>query len=212
MNFIIPYRNRKEHVDEFIRRFTEYNIDAHFYIIHQITPGEFNRGALCNIGFLEVSKISDGLFIFHDVDIYPTYWGSIPYDTKQGEIRHSFTNNQNIGGICCFWKKEFEQVNGFPNYWGWGIEDCTILHRVKNKNIHINRTNSIDVNDTTKCICPRHNRNIVKETESANRNKELHDIEVRDNISTNGLSSVKYTVISSFELAPRFTIMNVDIN
>jgi len=52
-NFIIPYRNRKEHLQEFIQRFTGYlegkDIDAHFYVIHQITPGEFNRGAMNNI-------------------------------------------------------------------------------------------------------------------------------------------------------------------
>ena len=39
-NFIISYRNRKEHLDEFIRRFTEYlkdkDVDAQFYIIHQM--------------------------------------------------------------------------------------------------------------------------------------------------------------------------------
>lgn len=34
-NFIIPYRNRKEHLDEFIWRFTEFtkDIDAEFYIV-----------------------------------------------------------------------------------------------------------------------------------------------------------------------------------
>ena len=69
--FIIPYRNRKEHLNEFIRRFTEYikdkDIDVQFYIIHQINVGEFNRGAMKNIGFLEICKIRpDGLFIFHE--------------------------------------------------------------------------------------------------------------------------------------------------
>lgn len=44
-NFIIPYRDRKEHLDEFIKRFTSYT-DATFYIIHQLLPGKFNRGAL----------------------------------------------------------------------------------------------------------------------------------------------------------------------
>jgi hypothetical protein len=115
------------------------DIDAQFYIIHQINSNEFNRGAMRNIGFLEVSKTRpDGLFIFNDIDTYPTYWGSIIYDTKPGQIRHAFgTKNENIGGVCCFWKNEFEKINGFPNYWGWGIEDVTIMYRAKKYNIYI---------------------------------------------------------------------------
>ncbi len=83
-NFIIPYRNRKKHLDEFIKRVSEIlkdkDIDAQFYIIHQMNSKEFNRGAMKNIGFLEVSKKRpDGLFIFHDVDVFPVSWGLIKY-------------------------------------------------------------------------------------------------------------------------------------
>ena len=209
MNFIIPYRNRKEHLNEFIRRFTSFDIDACFYIIHQINPGEFNRGALLNIGFLEVSKINpDGLIVFHDVDIYPAYWGSIQYDTKKGEIRHPCGHKgENIGGISCFRKEEFEKVNGFPNYWGWGIEDCTAMHRAKKCNIPIDETNFVALDDA-RCICSAHTRNTVKENESCRKNTALHDKEMQMGI-TDGLSNIEYKV-SSFELAPKFTIMNVE--
>jgi hypothetical protein len=217
-NFIIPYRNRKEHLDEFIKRFTEYlkdiEIDTEFYVIHQIHPGEFNRGALKNIGFLEICKAnirSDGLFIFHDVDTYPTYWGSIQYDTKPNEIRHPIgLPNKNLGGICCFWKDEYEKVNGFPNYWGWGIEDVTIMYRAKKYNIHIDETNIVDLNNSKKCYNPKHYKNISKEYEYAKINTDLHKQEMSSGIISNGLSSIKYEVISQFELAPRFTLINVD--
>jgi hypothetical protein len=215
-NFIIPYRNRKEHLDEFIRRFTEYlkdkDIDAQFYIIHQINPKEFNRGAMNNIGFLEVCKTRpDGLFIFHDVDTYPTYWGSIQYDTKPNEIRHPIgQKNHNLGLVACFWKNEYEKVNGFPNYWGWGIEDVTIMYRAKKLNIIIDENNIVDLNNSKKCYSPKHYRNVLKEYECANKNTELHHIEMKTNNSNNGLSDIEYEVLSSFELAPRFTIINVD--
>lgn len=211
MNFIIPYRNRKEHLDEFIKRFTSFNIDAHFYIIHQFNSDEFNRGAIKNIGFLEASKIHpDGLFIFHDVDTYPTYWGSITYDTKKGEIRHPVgVKCENIGTVCCFWKNEFEKVNGFPNYWGWGIEDVTIMYRAKKYNIHIDETNFVEVlYDSKKCYRPEHYRN-KKEYDYAKKNIELHNQELESGI-TNGLSNIEYKVLSSVELAPRFTFINVD--
>lgn len=216
-NFIIPYRNRKENLDEFIRRFNEImkinpELDIEFYIIHQIHPGDFNRGALNNIGFLEFCKTrEDGLFIFHDVDTYPTYWGSILYDTKENQVRHPIGyKNENLGTICCFWKKEFEKVNGFPNYWGWGIEDVTLLYRVKKANIYIDENNIIDLNDTKRCYTPKHNRNIEKEELTCKNNTELHHQEMRLDMNTNGLSNLEYTIFGLFEISPKFTILNVD--
>lgn len=97
-NFIIPYRNRKEHLNEFIERFTKIinenkELDIEFYIIHQCNEKDFNRGALNNIGFLEFCKTrSDGLFVFHDVDTYPTYWGSIQYDAPLHCFRRPVMN------------------------------------------------------------------------------------------------------------------------
>lgn len=133
-NFIIPYRNRKEHLSEFIERFTEYlkdtNIDAQFYIIHQIHPGEFNCGAMKNIGFVEVCKTRpDGLFIFHDVDTYPTYWGSIQYEAKKGEFRRPILNgtNDNLGLICSCWKEEFEKNKWVSKLLGMGCRRCFTL-------------------------------------------------------------------------------------
>jgi hypothetical protein len=216
-NFIIPYRNRKEHLDEFIRRFTEYlkdtDIDAEFYIIHQINPGEFNRGAIKNIGFLEVCKIRpDGLFIFHDVDAYPTYWGSINYDTKRGEFRRPVLNTaeDNLGLICCCWKEDFEKTNGFANYWGWGSEDGALYYRAKKLGIHINQDNIIHYLDKRFVINHEHYRNVSKEHFFADKNGTLLNLERTTGDNSNGLSSIEYEVLSSFELVPRFTMINVD--
>jgi len=214
-NFIIPYRNRKEHLHEFIKRFTEMvkdkSIDAQFYIIHQLHPGPFNRGALLNIGFMEACKTrSDGLFIFHDVDIYPTYWGSIEYRTAKGEVRHPIgLKNENIGGICCFWKSEYEAVNGFPNYWGWGMEDITIMHRLKKINSKIDEQDIVDFKDRTKCICPVHDRHTTQNN-TCNINTALYHEEIKSGQCTNGLSSIQYTLLSTFAYAPLFIVLNVD--
>jgi len=215
-NFIIPYRNRKQHLHEYIKRFTtmlrNVQIDAEFYIIHQCNTNDFNRGALMNIGFLEVCKTrSDGLFIFHDVDLYPTYWGSISYDTSPGTVRHPIgLKHENLGGICCFWKSDFESINGFPNYWGWGIEDVTLMQRVKKANIPIDESNFVDLKDSIKCFCPRHVRDENKEEACAKRNTQLYHEEMESGLHKNGLYSIQYTILSSISYAPRYTMLNVD--
>jgi hypothetical protein len=216
-NFIIPYRNRKEHLDEFITRFTDMlkdkDIDVKFYIIHQLNPKEFNRGAMKNIGFLEACKVrSDGLFIFHDVDTYPTYWGSIPYEANRGEFKRPVLNTarENLGLICSCWKEEFERTNGFANFWGWGAEDGALYFRAKKLGIPINENNMIQFTNTQFIINRQHYRNVEKEQYYTNKNRELLELEKKTGNNNNGLSDIEYEVISSFELAPNFIIINVD--
>jgi len=216
-NFIIPYRNRKQNLNEFINRFTEYlkdkDADVQFYIIHQINTGEFNRGAMKNIGFLEVCKTRpDGLFIFHDVDTYPTYWGSIPYEAKHGEFKRPVLNmgSENLGLICSCWKEEFEKTNGFANYWGWGSEDGALYNRAKKLGIPIDEKNMLHYSNKKYVICEEHYRNVSKEHYYTAKNGNLLALEIKSGDSSNGLSNIQYEVLSSFELAPRFTIMNVD--
>jgi hypothetical protein len=216
-NFIIPYRNRKEHLDEFIKRFTDMlkdkDIDAQFYIIHQMNPKEFNRGALKNIGFMEVCKTRpDGLFIFHDVDTYPTYWGSINYEAKPGEFRRPVVNmgDDNLGLICSCWKDEFERTNGFANYWGWGSEDTVLYYRAKRLGININQTNIINRLDTKYVINREHYRSAEKERAFGIKNGDLMMKERQTGDNSDGITNIDYEILSSFELAPKFTIINVD--
>jgi len=214
-NFIIPYRNRKEHLQEFIQRFTGYlegkDIDAHFYVIHQITPGGFNRGAMLNIGFLEVCKIRpDGLFIFHDVDTYPTAWGSIQYNAKPGTFRHPVLNSSpnNLGLICSCWKTEYERLNGFPNYTGWGSEDDALYYRATKQGIPIDEHRAVSYQDISVVINRDHSRKNYYQDMKINSDKFLQEKQTGD--STNGLSSLHYEVICSIELAPRFIMLNVN--
>ena len=167
-----------------------------------------------NIGFFEASKIRpDGLFIFHDVDTYPTAWGSIIYDTPPNHIRHPICSqymlqHENLGGICCFWKKEYETINGFPNYYGWCIEDNTILYRAKQCGIPIDTNQSVDLDDRLRCIHYDHSRPNMSDTTHTNTEHHKKEIETGNHI--NGISSLRYEVLCSINLAPRFTMINVD--
>ena len=126
-------------------------------------------------------------------------------------VRHAIgLPHENLGGVCCFWKEDFERVNGFPNYWGWGIEDVTLRCRVHDARIPIDETNIVDLNDITKCEMPSHKRNLKKEEQSATQNKELHHQERRSGDIRNGIQTLEYQVISTLEIAPRFTVLNVN--
>ena len=60
------------------------------------------------------------------------------------------------------------------------------------------------------CYNPIHNKNSSKEYEYANINTKLHHNEMTSENVYDGISNIEYELLSSFELAPRFTIMNVD--
>lgn len=214
-NFIIPYRDREEHLKIFMEVFSKFYLgkDCRFYFIHQSDDKPFNRGALLNMGFLEaVKERPDALFIFHDIDTLPVYDDSINYNTKKGEVRHPVysigSNNQNIGTICCFWKEEFEKVNGFPNYWGWGVEDVTLMHRVLQKEIHIDESDPAYFH-SNRCIQLNHKRD-PNQGEHCRKNDILSINEKQTKLAKDGLLNIKYTVNSITEITPRMKMYNVN--
>ena len=60
LGVIVPYRDRKSHLDEFIKHIKEYLNDKgiiyEIFIIEQDTAKLFNRGMLLNIGFKYAKK------------------------------------------------------------------------------------------------------------------------------------------------------------
>ena len=77
--FIIPYRNRKQHLTHFrqyMKHILEDVSDYKIYIAHQDDTRNFNRGAVKNIGFLAMKQkypndYKNITFVFNDVDIMP---------------------------------------------------------------------------------------------------------------------------------------------
>ena len=68
----------------------------------------------------------------------------------------------------------------------------------------------IDYKDLRYVINLEHYRNADKQNFNSAKNGTLLEKEKQTGDSSNGLSNVEYEVLSSFELAPRFTIINVD--
>jgi hypothetical protein len=146
--FIVPYRNRSQHKFFFSNYLTtimkDTNIHYEIYFSHQCDIRAFNRGATKNIGFLAVKEkypndYKNITFVFNDIDTIP-FASIFNYETEKGTIKHFYGFNYALGGIVAFNGEDFEKTNGFPNYWGWGMEDNVLQKRSEKNGLKIDRS------------------------------------------------------------------------
>lgn len=146
--FIVPYRNRIQHKHFFSNYMTNVILkgqtDYEIYFSHQADTRNFNRGATKNIGFLAVkSKYPDNYrditFVFNDIDTIP-FTNLFDYETTAGVVKHYYGFKYALGGIVVIKGEDFEHINGYPCYWGWGNEDNCLQDRCLKANIHIDRS------------------------------------------------------------------------
>lgn len=152
--FIVPYRNRIQHKFFFSKYMTflledEVPGDYEIYFSHQCDSKPFNRGAAKNIGFLAMRQkypfdYKDITFIFNDVDTIP-FNKIFNYDTTCGVVQHLYGFKFALGGIVIFKGADFEKINGYPNYWGWGMEDNVIQQRCNNHQLVIDRSQFVPI-------------------------------------------------------------------
>ena len=148
--FIVPYRDREEHLSKF-KSHMKYifedipQCEYEIFYIHQNDNRTFNRGAMKNIGFLFVRKKYPNHYktitlVFNDVDTMPANKETFDYHTHIGIVKHFYGQKFALGGIVSINAGDFEKTNGFPNYWAWGYEDNALLHRVINSKLNIDRS------------------------------------------------------------------------
>jgi len=154
--FIVPYRNRVQH-KFFLSKYMTFLLedekagDYEIYFSHQSDARPFNRGAAKNIGFLVMKQKypNDYLnidFIFNDVDTMP-FNKIVDYSTTPGVVKHLYGFRFALGGIVIFKGGDFERVNGYPNFWGWGQEDNILQHRCNNVGLQIDRSQFYTLGD-----------------------------------------------------------------
>lgn len=200
--FIVPYRDRLEQKFFFKQYMShimeDYNKDDYIiYFSHQKDTREFNRGGVKNIGFLAMKKkypddYKDITFVFNDIDTIPYRKNLIDYKTNRGTIKHFYGFEYALGGFFSITGYDFELLNGFPNFWGWGFEDNSINYRAIHYNIKIDRSNFWHIG----------NSNIIQLFDSCarsimvqNKKKYIDDSKKKD--FSDGISTIKnltYTI------------------
>jgi len=157
---IIPYRDRKEHLDTLLKSFEKYKEPDKYgnivkvIIVEQDNDYLFNRGQLFNS-----AKLLDyDYFIFHDVDLIPDpnvnyirkytmpthlscYCEQFNYKLLdiENEIR-DYKKSKMFGGVVAMSKNDFLKLNGYSNiYEGWGCEDNDLMTRIEYKHMKYDR-------------------------------------------------------------------------
>ena len=204
--FIVPYRNREIHKVMFLKHMTNYLKDSNDWVIyfaHQCDKRPFNRGAMKNIGFLAMKDkyphhYKDITFIFNDIDSYPRIDGMVPYTTKRGVVAHYYGTTFALGGLFAIKGIDFEKTGGFPNFWGWGMEDNLIYERCLANGLHVDRS----------CFYPMHDNRIVRLFDGFNRIYSQREVSIYKSEkpdTINDIKNLKYDIQGEFINIDNFT-------
>ena len=205
---IVPYRDREEHLKQFIPYMKGYlnrkGFSFDFYIIEQEDGKPFNRGKLLNVGFVISSKkMNYSNYCFHDIDLLPVNvdysHASVPTHLsseveqlgwRYPPIINGFEYPDIFGGITIFTEENFKEINGYNNeYWGWGAEDDDLLQRIKFKKMNHGRR----IPGATRSL--KHERQLNGEDYSKNIQNLNKMRSGTTDFTQNGLSNLSYVLL-----------------
>lgn len=220
---VIPYRNRQEHLDYFIKNtvplFEKWLPNTKVVVVEQTDGKLFNRGALLNVGFKEYQNKTK-YFFTHDVDINPTQKAIQEFyrsDVNKGEVLGIYTSKCNtLGGIIKIRNEDIYKINGFPNdIWGWGSEDKALQNRSEFYGVK-KLTNLMNDKEHPQFIL-RFNDINDRNTSNNSKNHKAHYIDFRKQndeekekiILKSGLNNLEYKVMHRVSLHYHVELINV---
>lgn len=136
MIIVVPYRDREEHLKEYLEKtpayFNNQNVTYDILITELDPQGDWNAGLVANSVINFVKKTEYKYIYIHHVDVYPT----------EGEW--VFPNDDeiytNIGdaGSCLTTLHNFYKVGGYRNtFWGWGAEDDDLYKKMSVNGVRV---------------------------------------------------------------------------
>ena len=208
LRIIVPYRDRKEHLDQFLphmKKALAKEQNFNILIVEQLDARPFNRAKLLNVGY-DYSKSDYDYFCFHDVDMLPMLsdYSYCEDPTHLATIVEQFQwalpYQEYFGGVTIFNKESFEKVNGYSNdYHGWGAEDDDIYRRCIGKGIFPRRKQC-----SFKSL---HHERIINESQYQKNVEKLNNFDINN---LDGLSSLKYEIKQEL-IEDYYTIIKVEI-
>lgn len=132
---IVPYRDRKSHLDQFIPHMNKYLPDAKVVIVEQEDDKPFNRGRLLNVGFLEINPLC---FVAHDIDMLPS---KVDYSSWLGITQLADSNIQQtsyLGGVTMFDAFAFRLAGGYHNDFFHRAEDNELMFHLQRRGLGVN--------------------------------------------------------------------------
>lgn len=137
---IVPYRDRGEHLSQFLPHMLKYfhqstfdkKINFSIHIVEQANNKPFNRGALKNAGF-QLTRDHHDYYCLHDIDYLPI-WANYAFPESPTRLIWNglvpTPPTKFFGGVILLKQEHFLMINGYPNtYLGWGYEDEEIRDR-----------------------------------------------------------------------------------
>ena len=208
ISVVVPYRDRASHLEQFVPAITAAIPGVELLVVEQGNDKPFNRGALCNVGFIFSSHSH---VIFHDVDMIPDGVDYSPQDgathlaTAASQFEYKMPYLQYFGGVTMFDRSSFAECNGFPaNYYGWGLEDDALLDRANLAGIKIGRR------DGQRFLSLDHERPYGNNPPKENTDIHFKALGSKEAVMANGLTSMRYT-LQSVTNQDEYTHIIVDI-